>query len=220
MYDIKKFITKEEAVPSVLEEIFTGEPWEVLRKTRELLEHFPFEDDAKIVIGNNCRIDSSAVIEGPVIIGDNCEIGTHVHIRPYSIIGNGCHIGHGSEVKASIMCCGSKVASLAFLGDSILGFKARVGSGVITANRNFSQDEIIVKDPDGFKRGIGQDFFGCILGDNSRHGANSTTQPGTLIMPYCWVLPGTVARGFVPEAQRVYNPKPLCFSDNERIELS
>ena len=36
-----------------------------------------------------------------------------------------------------------------FLGDSVLGCGARIGSGVITANRKFNQTEVYVKDNAG-----------------------------------------------------------------------
>ncbi len=41
---------------------------------------------------------------------------------------------------------GSKVSDLAFVGDSIMGKNSRIGSGVIVANRAFSQSEVIIKD--------------------------------------------------------------------------
>ena len=61
--------------------------------------------------------------------------------------------------------------------------------------------------------------MGCILGDNSRLGANSVTQPGSCVGPYTWIYPLTPDRGFIPAQKRVYNDASLKFEENERKEL-
>jgi bifunctional UDP-N-acetylglucosamine pyrophosphorylase/glucosamine-1-phosphate N-acetyltransferase len=139
-------------------------------------------------------------------------------IRPNTIIGDKCSVGHGSEVKHCVMMNGSKVASLAFAGDSVLGKSARIGSGVITANRKFNQSNATVK-IDGQKHDLGTDFFGCILGDCARLGANSVTQPGTHIGPYTWVYPMTNVRGFIPREKRVFQERETVMEQNEVVEL-
>ena len=66
---------------------------------------------------------------------------------------------------------------------------------------------------------LGTDYFGCILGDASRLGANSVTQPGTHIGPHSWVYPLTNVRGFIPKETRVYQKVDLAFEENEVVEL-
>jgi bifunctional UDP-N-acetylglucosamine pyrophosphorylase/glucosamine-1-phosphate N-acetyltransferase len=163
-------------------------------------------------------IYNDVTIIGPVYIGRNCEISHGAVIRPYTIISDNCSVGHGSEVKRSVLMKGAKVASLAFCGDSILGASARIGSGVITANRKFNQSEVTIRD-EGQKVSLGGDYFGCVLGDSARLGANAVTQPGTHVGPYTWIYPGTVVRGFIARAKRVYNAAELVFEDNEIVEL-
>ncbi|MDR2605780.1 MAG: hypothetical protein LBC38_00675, partial [Oscillospiraceae bacterium] len=143
-------------------------PWELLQRAKELLR------GKSNHIGEGTTIHPGAELSGPVWIGKNCEIGHGALIRPYTVIGDGCAVGHGSEVKHSILMNGSKVASLAFVGDSVIGKSARVGSGVITANRKFNQSAVKCAGED-----LRSDFFGVVLGDYSRLGANSVTQPGT-----------------------------------------
>jgi NDP-sugar pyrophosphorylase family protein len=169
-------------------------------------------------IGEGTVIYDGVTIIGPVYIGKNCEIMPGAVIRPNTIISDKCSVGHGSEVKHCVMFGGSKVASLAFAGDCVLGASARIGSGVITANRKFNQTNATVK-IDGQRHDLGDAFFGCILGDSSRLGANSVTQPGTHIGPYTWIYPMTAVRGFIPRAKRVYHPRDLTFEDNEIVEL-
>ena len=170
-------------------------------------------------IGEGTVIYSDATIIGPVYIGKNCKIMPGALIRPNTIIADGCHVGHGSEIKASVLLKGAKVASLSFVGDSVLGASSRIGSGVVTANRKFNQSNATLK-VDGERIDLQADFFGCILGDSSRLGANVVTQPGTHIGPYTWIYPLTNVRGFIPANMRVYAKVELEMEDNEKLELN
>ena len=144
--------------------------------------------EGSFFIDEGTVIHSNVCIQGPVLIGKNVEIQSGALIRPGTIIGDNAVVGHGSEVKNAILQNKAKVASLAFVGDTILGKSARIGSGVILANRRFDQKNITVK-VDGEKIDTGSDFFGSIIGDNSRLGANAVSLPGTFIGPYTWILP-------------------------------
>lgn len=170
-------------------------------------------------IGEGTKIYGNVVIEGPCYIGKNVEIKPGAYIRPGSIIGDKCVVGFNSEVKNAILQNGAKVASLAFVGDSILGKSARIGSGVIIANRRFDQKNIKVRNNDGEKIDTETDFFGCIIGDYSRIGANSVTFPGTFIGQYSWIFPLTQVHGFVPSLKRVHNGLNLVFDENEKNVL-
>lgn len=216
-------------------EIFEGciYPWEVLAKTKDFLQREIVEKDVKVnkaEVGEFCsikgnyfidegtKIHANVTIEGPVMIGKNVEIQAGALIRPGSIIGDNCVVGHGSEVKHTIMQNKSKVASLAFVGDSILGKSTRIGSGIILANRRFDQKNITIK-INGERVDTQTDFFGAIIGDSSRLGANSATLPGTLIGPYTWILPTLQIRGFIPAEKRVYPREDYIVVDNPKLEL-
>ena len=170
-------------------------------------------------VGEGTVIYNDVTIIGPAYIGRNCELMPGAIIRPNTVIGDKCSVGHGSEVKHSILFGGAKVASLAFVGDSVLGASARIGSGVITANRRFDQGEVRLKMPDGSAIETGDSYFGLILGDYSRLGANSVSQPGTHIGPYTWVYPMTNVRGFIPREKRVFHPQAIEMTDNGIYEL-
>jgi len=209
-----------------------NETWQALEKAKTLLKDMfanvcEMRGEAKgadpafhgsYFIDEGTEIYNDVTIIGPVYIGKNCEILPGAIIRPNTIIGDGCSIGHGSEVKHSILLNGAKVASLSFVGDSILGVSARIGSGVITANRKFNQSNVTLKVA-GRPVDLHDSFFGCVLGDSSRIGANSVTQPGTHIGPNTWIFPLTNVRGFIPEAKRVYVKRDLVYENNEIIEL-
>ena len=170
-------------------------------------------------IGEGTVIYGGVTIMGPAYIGKNCEIMPGAVIRPNTIIGDNCSVGHGCEIKHCVLFGGAKAASLAFVGDSVLGASARIGSGVITANRKFNQSEVTVRAGDA-RYATGQSFFGVVMGDSSRIGANSVTQPGTHIGPHTWVFPMTTVRGFIPREKRVYHPREIAMEDNEIIELA
>lgn len=208
-------------------------PWEVLNKINEYIKDFMNNEDMKInkaEVGNFCSIEGNyfidegtkihpnVTIQGPVLIGKNVEIQSGALIRPGSIIGDNCSVGHGSEIKHAILINKSKVASLAFVGDSILGTSARIGSGAILANRRFDQKNITVK-INGEKIDCKTDFFGSIIGDSSRVGANAVSLPGTFIGPYTWILPGVQARGFIEARKRIFPAVEYRITENPRVEL-
>ena len=216
-------------------EVFEGciYPWEALTNIKLFLQREVVEKDLhvnKAEVGEFCSIKGNyfidegtvihpnVTIEEPVMIGKNVEIQSGALIRPGSIIGDNCVVGHGSEIKNTIMQNKSKVASLAFAGDTILGKSTRIGSGIILANRRFDQKNIVIK-INGEKIDSGRDFFGAIVGDSSRIGANAATLPGTMIGPYTWILPTLQVRGFIPAEKRLYPNENYRMEDNPKIEL-
>lgn len=170
-------------------------------------------------IGEGTKIYANVTIEGPVYIGKNVEIKPGAYIRPGTIISDNCSIGFNSEVKSSVLQKGVKIASLSFVGDSILGKSARIASGVITSNRRFDQSNITAKIEENEKIDTKTDFFGLVLGDNSRMGANSVSFPGTFIGPYTWVFPLTQVHGFIPELKKVSNKPEIYMTENQKREL-
>lgn len=232
--NISYYFSKFEKFP--FPDYFEGltETYEILQKAKTYLKETLVDPNVKTnnaelrgdapnlfgnyFIGEGTVIYNDVTIMGPVYIGKNCELMPGAIIRPNTIISDGCSVGHGSEVKHTVMFGGSKIASLSFAGDSILGASARIGSGVITANRKFNQSNATLKS-EGERIDLGDSFFGCILGDSSRLGANAVTQPGTHIGPHTWVFPLTNVRGFIPACKRVYNEQKTVMEENEIVEL-
>jgi bifunctional UDP-N-acetylglucosamine pyrophosphorylase/glucosamine-1-phosphate N-acetyltransferase len=187
-------------------------PHELLERAREYLK------GRDSFVGEGSVIPDGAHILGPVYIGKNVEIMPGALLRPYTIVGDNCCVGHGSELKRCVMFGGSKVASLSFVGDSVLGAAARVGSGVITANRKFDQSDVTIRF--GTARvPLGGSYFGLVLGDSSRLGASCVTQPGTHIGRHTWIFPMTNVRGFIPSGKRVLAKTELIVTENEIVEL-
>ncbi len=207
--------------------------WEPLNKINTYLKEKIVEPNIKInkaetgefcsITGNyfideGTRIGANVSIEGPVIIGKNVTIQSGALIRPGTIIGDNCVIGHSCEAKHCIIQNKAKVQSFTFCGDSIIGKSTRIGSGTILANRRFDQKNIEIK-INGEKFSTETDFFGAIVGDNSRMGANSTSVPGTCIGPYTWILPTVQVRGFIPAEKRILPKAEYIVQENPRVEL-
>lgn len=235
MEELKLDYYFKEMTSFTFKEIFDGciYPWEALANATKYLKENIVDKNVKVnkaemgefvsITGNyfideGTKIHANAVIQGPVIIGKNVEIQSGALIRPGTIIGDNCVVGHASEIKHTIMQNKAKVASLAFCGDTILGKSTRIGSGIILANRRFDQKNITVK-INGEKVDVGTDFFGAIIGDSTRLGANSTTVPGTFIGPYTWILPTVQVRGFVPAEKRIFPLATYRVEDNPKVEL-
>lgn len=207
--------------------------WEPINKINKYVEEKIIKNDVKVnkaqigdftsITGNyyideGTNIGANVTIEGPVIIGKNVTIQAGALIRPYSIIGDSAVIGHGAEIKHCIIQNKAKVQSFTFCGDSIIGKSTRIGSGTILANRRFDQKNIMLK-INGEKFDTGTDFFGAIIGDNTRLGANSTSIPGTCIGPYTWILPTIQVRGFIPAEKRIIPKNDYLITDNPKVEL-
>ena len=146
-------------------------------------------------IGKGSKIHPFVTIQGPVIIGENVSVRSHSIIRSQAYISSNCVVGHSADVKRSICLNGAKMQCGIFLGDSILGCGARIGSGVITANRKFNQTEVSFKDNDSKLHKSGREFFGAIVGRYCRLGANVVTYPGTIIQEHTWIGAGCVLHG-------------------------
>lgn len=170
-------------------------------------------------IGKGSKIHPFVTIEGPVIIGENVSVRSHSIIRNQAYISSDCVVGHSADVKRSICLNGAKMQCGIFLGDSILGCGARIGSGVITANRKFNQTEVSFKDSDSKLHKSGREFFGAIVGRYCRLGANVVTYPGTIIQEHTWVGAGCVLHGIYGPDQFVSVKQDLMIKPKKRLKL-
>jgi len=171
-------------------------------------------------IGKGSKIHPFVTIQGPVIIGENVSVRSHSILRSQTYIGSNCVVGHSADVKRSLCLNGAKMQCGIFLGDSVLGCGARIGSGVITANRKFNQTEVYVKDiATNPPRKSGREFFGAIIGRYCRLGANVVTYPGTIIREHTWVGAGCVLHGTYGPDQFVSVKQELDIRPKKRLNL-
>src|SRR5215471_3573248 len=83
----------------------------------------------RVFIGEGTVVEDGAMIKGPAIIGQNCEIRHNAYIRENVIV-----VDNSCELKNSWLFNRVTVPHFNYVGDSILGFKAHTGAGVILSN--------------------------------------------------------------------------------------
>lgn len=155
---------------------------------------------ANVFIGKGTVIEHGAMIKGPAWIGENCAIRNGSYIRENVILGNGVVAGNSCEFKNCLVFDGAQVPHYNYVGDSILGYKAHLGAGVILSNVKLDRKEVTIIGPDGKVIPTGLRKFGGIIGDEAEIGCNSVLSPGSLIGRKAIVYPGSQWRGVLPEA--------------------
>ncbi len=149
-------------------------------------------------VGAGTEIAETAFIKGPAIIGRNVEIRQSAFIRGNAVIGDGSVIGDSTEIKNSFLFNKVQTPHFNYVGDSVLGFHAHIGAGVILSNvRSIPGNVKIHCGTETIETGLRK--FSAILGDNAEVGCNSVLNPGTVIGRNSVVYPLSNVRGVIPE---------------------
>jgi NDP-sugar pyrophosphorylase family protein len=189
--------------------------WEALRRIRDYLQanlrpalHHRCEGRAfigdQVFIGEGTVVEDGAMIKGPAIIGRNCQIRHNAYLREDVLVGDGCVVGNACELKNALLFNGCQVPHFNYVGDSILGFKAHLGAGVILSNFKAFKGNIMVP-IDGVPRDTGLRKFGALLGDGVDIGCNAVLNPGSIIGRRSVIYPCTNWRGYLPADSIVKN---------------
>ena len=155
-----------------------------------------------VFIGSGTIVEQGAVIKGPAWIGEKCHVRSGCYVRENVIVGDGVVMGNSCEFKNCILCDEAQVPHFNYVGDSILGFRAHLGAGVILSNVKLDHREISVVAAD-YTIPTGLTKFGAIIGDRTEIGCNAVLNPGTVIGRDCIIYPGANIRGVVPRAHIV-----------------
>src|SRR6266436_1531289 len=151
-----------------------------------------------IFVGAGTIIEQGAVLKGPAWIGENCHIRSGCYVRENVIVGNGVVMGNSCEFKNSILFDEAQVPHFNYVGDSILGFRAHLGAGVILSNVKLDHSEITVVLFNGTAT-TGLTKFGAIVGDRTEIGCNAVINPGSVLGRDCLVYPNVNFRGVLPD---------------------
>ncbi len=180
-------------------------PWEILPKIKDYLkDHLKPQIHGKVsshaviegavYIGEDTVVEPHVYIKGPVWIGKNCEIRQGAYLRENIIVGNGCVLGNSCEFKNSLLFNEVHTPHFNYIGDSVLGYRAHLGAGVILSNFKITGDHVKVE-VDGKKMDTGLRKFGAILGDHVEVGCQSVLNPGSIIGRHSLIYPGVIWRG-------------------------
>jgi len=190
-------------------ELFEGDEyvWNALKKLPDFIKQHlkparlcttigvPYIAD-DVYVGKGTVIEHGAVIKGPAIIGENCQIRSSAYIRGDVIVGNDCVLGNASEFKNAVLFNGVQVPHFSYVGDSILGFKAHLGAGVILSNAKSMKGNIAVKYGNNIDTGLRK--LGAIIGDGCDIGCNCVLNPGSIIGRNTVLYPNILWRGVCP----------------------
>src|ERR1700757_370969 len=119
-----------------------------------------------VFIGRGTIVEQGAFLKGPAWIGENCRIRSGCYVRENVIVGNGVVMGNSCEFKNSILFDEAQVPHFNYVGDSILGYRAHLGAGVILSNVRLDRAEIAVVTSEG-EIATGLTKFGAIVGDRT-----------------------------------------------------
>jgi NDP-sugar pyrophosphorylase family protein len=160
----------------------------------------PFVSNA-VFVGKGTIIEHGAMVKGPAWIGENCEIRNGCYIRENVIMGNGVVAGNSCEFKNCLVFDEAQIPHFNYVGDSLLGYRAHLGAGVILSNVKLDKTEIAVMGSEGKPVATGLKKFGAVIGDHAEVGCNSVISPGSIIGKNSVVYPGTQWRGVLGEGQ-------------------
>lgn len=181
-------------------------PWETICKIKDFiikigenLSNDVFEQKGEnIWIAKNAKISPTACITGPVIIDEEAEIRHCAYIRGNVIVGKNAVVGNSTELKNCILFNSVQVPHFNYVGDSILGYKAHLGAGVIISNLRSDKKEVkIIYSGKIIDTNLRK--FGAILGDFTEIGCNSVLNPGTILGKNVLLYPLSCVKGVIPE---------------------
>lgn len=183
----------EHQTPAVL---FEGAkyPWEVIARLQQYCEQTTGKE---VIIGEGSVVEEGATIIGPTVVGKNCVIRQGAYIRGNVVINDNVTIGHSVELKNALVLSNAAVAHFNYVGDSIIGYKAHLAGGAVTANTKLIPGDIKVK-VGGETFATGLQKFGAVVGDSAEIGSNVVLNPGSIIGKSSVVYPLVSWRGVLP----------------------
>lgn len=163
-------------------------PWDLTSNLKEILENIlsnlgsDFNITDGIAIHKSTTVEKGVTFKRPFIAMENCVISANAYFREGVFLDRSVKIGPSSEIKSSIICSGTAIAHLNYIGNSIIGNQVNFEGGSIAANHYNERvnKQIQVKFLDRIID-TGVDKFGALVGDHSRIGANAVLSPGTIL---------------------------------------
>tara|TARA_R110002096_G_scaffold203718_2_gene389031 strand:+ start:17503 stop:18198 length:696 start_codon:yes stop_codon:yes gene_type:complete len=148
-------------------------------------------------LGEGTVVEPFATIKGPAWIGPNCTIRCGAYIRENVIAGEGVMFGNSCEFKNCLLFDHAEIPHFNYVGDSVLGYKAHLGAGVILSNVRLDRRNVrVATESEQLESGLRK--FGAIIGDRTEVGCNSVLSPGSVVGRDCILYPGSQWRGYLP----------------------
>lgn len=103
--------------------------------------------------GNNCVVDPTARIVGPVVLGDRVAIGPDASIIGPVVIGSDCQIEAGASMEETVIWNGTKIGSKAVMRASVTAARCNLAND-ITIDGAVIADECSIGSGNRLERGI------------------------------------------------------------------
>ena len=205
MYTINEMYDLEHTLARDYLKQFTY-PWEALKGIKDFIitlgnsldKNEYIETSEHVWVHKTAHVFSSAYLGAPCIIGPETEVRHCAFIRGSALVGANCVVGNSVELKNVIIFDHVQVPHYNYVGDSILGYYAHMGSGSITSNVK-SDKKLIVLHEDGNELETGLKKIGAMVGDYTEVGCNAVLNPGTILGRNCIVYPTSCVRGVIAE---------------------
>jgi NDP-sugar pyrophosphorylase family protein len=152
----------------------------------------------EVFIGEGTVVEDGVMIKGPAIIGRNCQIRHNAYFREDVIVGDGCVVGNSCELKNALLFNNCEVPHFNYVGDSILGYRAHLGAGVVLSNVKVVKGNVAVE-ADGRRIDTGLRKFGALIGDHGQIGCNAVLNPGSIVGRHAIIYPCVNWRGVLPD---------------------
>lgn len=162
--------------------------------------------EGPIFIDEDCIIEEGAFIRGPAWIGRGCEVRAGCYIRGGVIAGAGAVLGHASEFKHCVLLGMAQAPHFNYVGDSVMGWHAHIGAGVILSNFRLDGKAVPVRalgSPERIDSGLPK--FGALIGDECEIGCNTVLNPGTILGEKSVAMPLSLLSGTWPAGSRIDN---------------
>jgi len=168
-------------------------PWHILEANRLVMDQWTRADihssvklqghvhiEGPVRIEENVEIGAGSVLKGPCYVGRDSYIGNNTLIRQYTSLGPQSVVGYGTELKNCVLFGRSVLGRLSYIGDSVIGERVHMGTGVTTVNVRPDEAEVSVDTEEGpIPSGRGK--LGAFIGDDVFIGARNVMAPGTRI---------------------------------------
>lgn len=97
-----------------------------------------------ILVGENVKIYSTAILEPPVILGSNTVVKPGVYINDGFICGENCTIGSSSEIKNSLFLNNVSISHNNYIYSSVIGDFVNIGAGSVLNPETFIGEKTTV----------------------------------------------------------------------------
>lgn len=168
-------------------------PWHILEANRLVMEGWTQAEvhqsvkmeggvhlEGAVHIEEGVTVGAGSMLKGPCYIGRGSYVGNNTLIREYTALGPESVVGYGTELKNCVLFGRSTLGRLSYIGDSVIGERVDMGTGLTTVNIHHDRREIEMDTADGRMK-TGMPKLGAFIGDDVIIGARHVLEPGARI---------------------------------------